>query len=219
MDNQIYIIDTEPLRDDALFEYYYQQVSSSRRKKTDSFRRDRNRRLCLGAGILLAKILPAAGANEDDLAAGEYGKPYLPDGSIFFNLSHAGSLAACAVSPKEVGLDIEKHRKFNEPLIRHILRAEEKPLLSAGSEDPDVLLTRFWTVKESVMKYYGRGLSLLPTDICISSTDPLRIQCEYEDCSNLSFTQYDIPGYEMTVCSTCSCFTGQVQWVRLISSS
>ena len=219
MNNQLYIIDTDPLQDEALFAFYYGQVSPARRRKIDSFRRDRNRLLSLGAGILISHVLSAAGTDEDALAAGKYGKPYLPDADLFFNLSHAGTLAACAVSDAEVGLDIEKHRKFSEPLIRHILCEEERPLLDTGCEDPDIRLTQLWTVKESVMKYYGRGLSLLPTDIRICSADPLRVQCEYDGSSALSFTRYEVPGYEMTVCSAFESFTDDVQWFRLLKSS
>lgn len=56
------------------------------------------------------------------------GKPFL-EGSrgLFFNLSHSGAYAACAVSDREVGLDIQQCvQRVNPAVVERVLHKEEK---------------------------------------------------------------------------------------------
>ena len=107
------------------------------------------------------------------LEYGEHGKPRLvsaraDDGAggalpFFFNLSHSGGLALCAVGQSgEIGVDIERIRplSYPGPLARDHLSPEEWRLRSdweAAAARPEFF--RIWARKEAILKAAGLGLS------------------------------------------------------------
>jgi 4'-phosphopantetheinyl transferase len=131
-----------------------------RREKVMRFRFEKDRRLCLGAGLLAAEALRRAGATDLRLRFSEYGKPSLPaHPGIHFNLSHSGTLAVCAVSDEPVGVDTERLTAFSPEVASLCFQPREQAWLEAR-EDHDLAFTRLWTRKESWLKYLGTGLSL-----------------------------------------------------------
>ena len=102
------------------------------------------------------------GEKEPEYLVSEHGKPYFEDGRICFNLSHSGTLAVCAVSDREVGADVQQYRHFEDNLIRFVFQPGEMQRIYACEtpEQRDILCTRLWTVKESIMKYLGTGIGL-----------------------------------------------------------
>jgi 4'-phosphopantetheinyl transferase len=91
---------------------------------------------------------------------GANGKPYLIDGSAFFNVSHSKDLCFIGISfIQEIGIDIE----FIDENINYL------PLLSffASQKESEWVLKKnsikrfykIWTLKESILKYNGKGIS------------------------------------------------------------
>ena len=67
---------------------------------------EKDRLLCLGAGVLMTKALGIR--NEEEIRYGKNGKPFLPGGPAF-NLSHSGEWCVLATGGmKAVGVDIEE---------------------------------------------------------------------------------------------------------------
>lgn len=183
-ENHLYILDTKTLEDTAVYESWYTKMPAARREKIDKLRFDKDKRLSLGAGILIHTGLTCAGIGGEEILYSEHGKPYLAgNDDVFFNVSHSGNLAVCAVSPRQVGVDVELVRKFDEPLKRHVFNT---PPLS------DAECTRLWTVKESVMKYFGTGISLGAKNIHVNMTEPITVTCEGYDTSGLYISSYAI---------------------------
>lgn len=213
MKNTIYALNTGILSDERLFRRYYAQADPERRGKTDRFRFERDKRLSLGADILLRHGLMKLGIADFRLGYGSNGKPFITGrDDIFFNISHSGDYAVCAFSDKPVGADIEKHHGFDEDLIRFVFRESETAHLSYFSADRDTACTDLWTVKESLMKLLGTGLSLEPKDIQIIYGVSLKAQAAGYECERLNFTRYDdIDGYSLTVCSEYDSFSAGVE--------
>ena len=88
----------------------------------------------------------------------DQGKPYFPDCSVHFNLSHCRGLVCCALSGHPVGVDAEGPRQFREALVRRACTQEELDWLGTQPDRTQAFLA-LWTLKESVMKLTGRGLS------------------------------------------------------------
>lgn len=90
------------------------------------------------------------------------GKPFL-EGSrgLFFNLSHSGAYAACAVSDREVGLDIQQcGRRVNPAVVERVLHKEEKRIYAElPEEEKEAFFFRHWAAKEAYVKCTGEGLS------------------------------------------------------------
>lgn len=220
MDNRIYLFDITELGDQSVYNYWYEKMNETRKKKIDAFRFENGKKLSLGAGILLHRALNELGITEYDTRFGEREKPYIVGHEdIFFNLSHSGNMAALGISDKEIGVDIEKNRRFEDSLIRYVFTEEERLLAKELSQcadesdnvsdsDPagaiDLVYTRFWTAKESVMKHSGLGVSLEPKKIRLSREgggDELSVRSEAYDCEGLHLTSYHLQGYQLTICS------------------
>ncbi|CAD0147158.1 4'-phosphopantetheinyl transferase [Streptococcus thermophilus] len=95
----------------------------------------------------------------EDLVYNEFGKPSLKRKDIFYNISHSGKYITCAISNKMVGIDIQKHIEKFEEIISFFSTSEKEYLASIPLHK--LLIKEFfkiWTVKESYVKFLGRGL-------------------------------------------------------------
>ena len=123
------------------------------------FRFEKDRHLCLGAGLLLACALRRAGASDLSLHCLSNGKPELAIAqNLHFNLSHSGTLAVCAVSDQSVGVDVEVIQRADPGVVAMCFQPSEQAWLNR-SDDPCRAFTRLWTRKESYLKLLGTGLS------------------------------------------------------------
>ena len=255
--NRIYAIDTDILKDEQLFSYYYALQRPERREKVDRMRFDKGKRLTLGAGIVMEAALEYAGVSGMSVTIDPHGKPVMVGAACFFNISHTKNIAVCAVSDREVGIDVEHKRELKDPLIRRAFTSQEiayaeklnldnKNPVKPGHEDrksfglsDDQLTyyTRLWTIKESVMKWYGLGLALPPEDIEVRPVTVSRAGSEgvtmepsliymndgadvavsvknHGDCDKLNFTFFSHEDCCITVCSEYESFTAGMEWVR-----
>ena len=214
--NKIFAMDVSKLSDKKLFEKYYVLQREKRREQIDRMRFDNGKRLSLGAGVVVEKALTYAGCADEEIRITKKGKPYV-DGCCF-NLSHTGEVAVCAVSGEEVGIDIEKPRKFDDALIKKAFTKNEIELARNADSTPEAVYTKLWTVKESVMKWLGEGLSLMPEFIEVDISDTIRVKIINDNEKNeliqdLKFTSYEYGEYCITVCSSAEHFCEEIEWI------
>ena len=102
-----------------------------------------------------------------------HGKPYLSNGYCHFNLSHTSDAVAAIISyDSSVGIDLER---INDRIIRvqkKFLNADELRFIE--SQDPahqTSFSTLFWSIKEALYKWWGRGGLDFSRDIQI---DPIQ---------------------------------------------
>lgn len=91
-----------------------------------------------------------------------FGKPYLPDGELCFNLSHTSGLVACAVTRAiSVGIDVERIDPAIdcESVARHLFSAAEMTALTTCRADRRTRFFELWTLKEALLKAVGVGLA------------------------------------------------------------
>ena len=93
----------------------------------------------------------------------ENGKPYLTDyPEIHFSMSHSGDYAACAIGDSELGMDIQRHTGWKEGLAERFFTGKEIKLLeekkAEGKEAYGELFFRLWSIKESYLKFTGKGM-------------------------------------------------------------
>ena len=90
------------------------------------------------------------------------GKPYLREYPLFFNLSHSGEYVVCAVSDREIGVDIQKCSGMNIMRIaKRFFSEEECRALEACAteEERRHFFFRLWVRKEAYGKFLGEGIS------------------------------------------------------------
>lgn len=205
--NQIAVMDVLPLADENCFKRCLETLSDERREKVLSRGTAADRRLSLGAGLLLRDGLRSLGLHEREMryAKAENGKPYFenrPD--LHFNISHSGSKVAVAFAECEVGCDIERVKPINFALARRFFCAEENRFLHEVNE-PEEKTERFfrlWTLKESYLKAAGYGLKLPLNEFCVvfdgESVSVFRDGQKTDDV----LTEFsDISGYRLACCT------------------
>ncbi len=128
----------------TLFPYRYEKSEKF------VFADDKNR--CIGAGVLLYKVL---GLTEKDISYNACGKPYAVR-SPQFSLSHSGDYVVLAHSSAETGVDIEKVDEKYMDIMPQVFSEEE---ISYVNNDPKCFY-QIWTLKESLAKAVGEGLQM-----------------------------------------------------------
>lgn len=136
-------------------------VSAERRTYALRYRWEEDQRLCLSAYLLLQRALREEyGLSEvPPFCIGEHGKPALEGYSdIHFNLSHCREAVACVVSTHPVGIDIEMVDSYDEALLPTTMNEKEQQMI-LESPHPESTFIRFWTMKESLLKLTGEGIT------------------------------------------------------------
>ena len=144
-------------------------ASDARRQRAARFHRPDDALRCLAAEALLAQALQAHGLDlrQLTLRTGPHGKPRLAgQPRLHFNLSHAGPWLLCALHDRPVGIDVEEER-LQAPLPAELIMTPEE-LRHHGTLAPGAARAHFfrlWTLKESLLKALGTGLSVDPRTI------------------------------------------------------
>lgn len=151
-----------------------------RLQKMHSYRMLSDQWLCAAAYRLLQHGLSSEyGIAENGIQVNlaPSGKPFLKDiPNIYFNISHCDMGAVCALSNREIGVDIESFLQPKPQAMKHVMNDNEYDSI-ISSQCPAKAFTRFWTLKESWLKATGFGLvygprqvpiNLIPAHPCIS---------------------------------------------------
>ena len=155
-----WLYDVSELYDDTTFSMAMGCLPwEERRQRARRYRFKKDQCLCLGAGLLVAYALKKMGVRDLSLGSGEWGKPYLlryPH--IHFNLSHSGTMVACAVASEPVGVDVEERHAYDEGVARLCFTIAERHWMM-GQPNVDEAFVRLWVRKESYLKLLGTGLT------------------------------------------------------------
>lgn len=154
---------------DERWNEYLSNMPGSIRDRINRYKRWQDRQ-----GVLLGKLLLLEGLKGygyccdclNHVLSDENGRPFLDD-RIDFNISHSDEYTVCTLSDRgKVGIDIERIKEVDLSDFRNYLTPKEREII-AQSEDPYRDFYKIWTIKESVLKADGRGLSasLLDVDI------------------------------------------------------
>lgn len=124
------------------------------------FASDRSRYI-IGHG-LLRKILGSyldRSPQEVTMLRGEFGKPYIPEHPVHFNLSDTKDAVLVAVAMEPIGADIEtmQRRTDHQRVADHYFTAPEVASIAAAADGKRRFL-ELWTRKEAVLKASGVGI-------------------------------------------------------------
>ncbi len=206
---KVYVSDTKLLKDKGVFGELYKTVSPNRQRKIDSFLFEKDKRLCLAAELLLKKGLSDAGIESFETKYGVFGKPYIENEGICFNLSHSEEMVMCAISSEDVGCDVEKITDIDLEIAKNFFYTTEYDAITAARSDEERRNTffRLWTLKESFMKATGLGMEL-PLDSFRIDIDGTEITiCQSVNRKRYFFKEYNFNNeYKYAVCSLTNVF-------------
>ena len=156
--------------DEYSFMRYY--VSNEKLEKIDKFRfyDDRLRSVC-GYYTAVSALAEIEGIPQKEIIISydENGKPYPLNSSARFSISHSEDMVVCAVSDREIGVDIEKIKKSRLIVAKRICDIDE--LIYIFGKEPQeedfaienrAVQQRFfeiWTKKEAFGKMKGFGIN------------------------------------------------------------
>ncbi len=87
------------------------------------------------------------------------GKPYIAGrDDVFVSVSHSKSAVMCAVSDKEIGIDIELCAKRRKSVESRVFTESEITLINKAKDEDKAFFT-LWTLKESYLKAIGTGFA------------------------------------------------------------
>ncbi len=201
---RLLLADVTPLEEPEVYARAYAGCSAERRSAADVFRFGKDRRLSIGAALLLDRGLAAYGLKERDMIYGHgaFGKPFFINAQdIHFSISHSGNKVAVAFSDSEVGCDIEMIGDADLTLAQMFFsRSEYETLLSMGEElERRKAFFRCWTLKESYMKAIGKGLNIAPESFSVFP-GPAVSGGMLEDSGFVFLSPESFPGYECSLC-------------------
>jgi len=108
--------------------------------------------------------------NSLDYYINEYGKPYLKDNNIFFNISHSFDYVITAISNNEIGIDIEKVRETPIKTINQFATEKEKEYILSSNKNIEKRIFKIFTLKEAYFKMLGTNLNnILKVEFIIKS--------------------------------------------------
>jgi len=100
----------------------------------------------------------------------KYGKPYFLDLELDFNISHSGEYAICALAKgMRLGVDIEKIKEIDLDSFPEVFTQNEFHNINT-SKSKEETFYNYWTIKESIIKAIGKGLSIPLQDIKINTS-------------------------------------------------
>ena len=106
-------------------------------------------------------------------------KPFLPDESYHFSISHCGDFAAAIVSTRcRVGVDVEEPKEKILRIADKFISENEKTVFNFKQDDA-LGATLIWSAKEAVFKWYGDGAVDFRQHILLKQTHP---ETEVIDC-------------------------------------
>ena len=177
----------------------YDAVPKDRQDKIDFFRFEKDKKLSAGAYLLLKKLLLEENITNPLFKTGKYGKAYISNfENIYFNLSHSGKMVLCAISDREVGVDIEYiDHEIDLSIAQHYFYNKEYESIM-NSQNPADEFFKYWVLKESYMKYTGLGMNLKLDSFEIKIEDKIELK---NDDEGLKFNLFNLENYKIGIAS------------------
>jgi 4'-phosphopantetheinyl transferase len=198
---KVYALDVSDFPDPRENEAIMKGIYSARKVKTLRYLKAEDRKLSMGAGILIRDILPEYGDSQDDLSTSKIGK--LRGTNIQFNISHSYPYVILAVSSLDVGCDIEKVKIAPIDVAIRCFSKKELDYFSqcAEGEERNLCFYQLWTMKESYVKMTGEGMRLPFNEFSVDLNEGhLRVVRNHhmEPCF---IENYMFCGYPIAVCA------------------
>jgi len=178
--------------------YFYNKLPKLKKDKIDKFRNDETKIKSIIGEILLCELLTKNNIyyNNIEYYINDYGKPYLKNINLFFNISHSFDYVISIISNNEIGIDIEKIRKTPLNIINQFATEKEKEYILSTSTNIEERIFKIYTLKEAYFKMLGANLNhILEVEFKIENN---KVWCSDKDVK-VGFIK-DIKGYIIAYC-------------------
>ncbi len=122
--------------------------------------------------LILSQYLTTL-AHHHRFSEGKYGKPYIRQSALQFNVSHSHDMVIYGLTlNQDIGVDIEKMEpQFNRSIAERFFSVRENHQLSQLNEQKKpTAFYQLWAAKEAVIKMLGAGLYMPLTEFSVDFT-------------------------------------------------
>ena len=146
---------------DKEYENFLSIIKKEKQNKIfNILKQDDKKRSILGE-ILLIKLLSDLNINYKsiDIYKNKYGKPYIKNRELYFNISHSKDFVVCTISNNKIGIDIEQIREANDSIIKQFATNKEIEYINQNQKYYNKRCFEIFTLKESYFKCLGTNLN------------------------------------------------------------
>lgn len=202
----IYLSKINTMLSQKYIDFFLKYVSDKTRDQFNNFRFIEDSLRSLYGEVIIRYVVSNQFSIDNDqiiIERDKYGKPYIQNLPIHFNISHSGIWVACVFSSQKVGIDIEQVKELPLDVAKRFFSKEEYIYLM--KKDKAERIESFydlWTLKESYIKWLGFGLSI-PLDSFSLDITNTTISVRDKNRNIVPFfRQYVVEGYKLSVCAT-----------------
>lgn len=143
------------------YKFFLLQIKKEKQNKILKILKNDDKKRSILGEILLIRLLNEQNINYSSITFNKnnYGKPYIKDINLFFNISHSKDYVCCAISNNEIGIDIEKLRPTNDSIINQFATNKEKEYINEKQKYYTKRSFEIFTLKESYLKCLGVNLN------------------------------------------------------------
>lgn len=177
---------------------FYLRIPKQKRMQIDKYKNYETKTRTLVAEILLNNLLASQNISYQNIKYfnNKYGKPYLKNSELFFNISHSFDYVITTISNKEIGIDIEKVRKTSLKVINLFATSKEKKYILSSDENIEERIFKIYTLKEAYFKMLGTNLNhILEIEFIIKND---KVYCSDKNVK-VGFIN-DVKGYIIAYC-------------------
>ena len=202
----IYAVNIDNVKFDELSSFF-DRLSSTNRKKVNNLINEKDK-IRTALGELLVKYLlvniKKMDIDQIKLNFTEYGKPFIDEKNIYFNISHSGGYVVCVINDSKIGIDIEKVKSIDFKVISKTYFSNEENNIISKYKGKKQLYYFYllWTLRESYLKLDGRGLNLIDQISFSNINDDYQLLINGELNSRYKFFSLYFDNYVCSVCSS-----------------
>ena len=141
---------------------FYNEIYYNKKNNIDKILNIKKKKQSIIGEFLLKKLLKKNyNINYKDLKfkINKYGKPFILDMNIYYNISHSHDYVITAISKNKIGIDIEKIRKTNIKNIYQFSTKNELDYILSSKKNIEQRFFEIYTLKESYFKMKGTNLN------------------------------------------------------------
>jgi 4'-phosphopantetheinyl transferase len=189
---------------DYEYEQFREVVSETKRLCIDRYKNRKDYQRTLLGDVLARNMLgefTLISSKDLIIDTDENGKPFAVNASgIYFNISHSGDWVVCVVSDKQCGIDVEKISDIDIKVAERFFTPNEYAILKREEYNGwRSLFFEFWTIKESYIKYVGKGLKIpLNSFEIVKNNRKYAIKSDAENVCNVEIIEFE-PEYKMAI--------------------
>jgi len=196
---KILLYSTRELTVPHLYEKKLKTIGPTRQAKINRLSTKKAKIQSLGAGLMIQAGLSETAFTESDVTYTE-GKPaILKPHAPHFNISHSEQWILGAFDCLEVGVDLQAFRPVNLKLATRFFHPDEIRTLSkkTSSLAAQHYFIQLWTIKESIVKAKGTGLSFPFDQFYVHP----QMDCVVIDQKAWYFKLFEFSNYQCCICS------------------